>query len=320
MWSKFYRMSQPDTRSNQHRALPGTRIIVLLSVLLLASFFLNWTVWETSKISGFHFPTGEFFAVGETKFGLANPVPELNVANNVFWLIPVLALVTAILALLKKRNVWLPVIAGILTLSLATVFVLFTDLLVMLGAVKSVTAALMPFFYLAVVTAILLILISLWRRNIFLAIIALLIGPFATWAAFAFVTNQEMNKTFEGTESLKPDFTVNALDLIREVAGNDTASNRKYSGKILEVNGRITTIENANDSTINIQMADSTSGSYIVFPFYNKTLEQVKTLHEGDSIAVKGAFTGSMYSEILETTIINFERNTLNKQNKQKNN
>lgn len=319
MWGKFYRMSQTAT-TNNHRSLPGTRITVLLSVLLLASFFLNWAVWETSNISGFHFSTGEFFVVGETKFGLANPVPELNVANNIFWLIPVLALVTAVLALLKRRTIWLPVIAGILTLSLATVFVLFTDLLVMLGAVKSVTTALMPFFYLAVVTAVLLILVSLWRRNMFLAIIALLIGPFATWAAFAFVTNQEMNKTFEGTESLKPDYTVNALDLIREVAGNDTASNRKYSGKILEVNGRITTVENANDSTINIQMADTTTGSYVVFPFYNKTLEQVKTLQEGDSVSIKGAFTGSMYSEILETTIINFERNTLNKQNKQKNN
>lgn len=316
MWSKFYRMSQPDTKSNQHRALPGTRMIVLLSVLLLASFFLNWTVWDTSKISGYHFPTGDFFAVGETKFGLANPVPELNVANNIFWLIPVLALITAVLAFFKKGNVLLPVIAGILTLSLATVFVLFTDLLVMLGAVKSVTAALMPFFYMAVITAVLLILVSLWRRNMFLAIVALLIGPFATWAAFAFVTNQEMNKTFEGTESLKPDYTVNALDLIKEVTANDTASSRKYKDKILQVNGRITTIENANDSTINLQMADTTTGSYIVFPFYNKTLSQVKTLQEGDSVSIKGAFTGSMYSEILETTIINFERNTLNKQNK----
>jgi len=309
-------MSQQQTNTKQQKALPSLRIIALLSVLLLASFFLNWATWEAVKISGYHFPTGTFFQVGETKFGLANPVPELNIANNVFWLIPVLALITVVTVLLKKFNVLLPVIAGVLTLSLATVFILFTDLLVMLGAVKSVATALMPFFYLAVVSAALLIILSLWRRNFFLIIVALLIGPFATWAGFAFVTNQEMNKTFEGTESLKPDYTVNAVDLIKEVSANDTASNKKYSGKILEVSGDITSIENANDSTINIQMADTTTGSYIVFPFYNKTLEQVKTLKEGDKVAVKGAFSGSMYSEILETTIINFERNTLNKQNK----
>lgn len=303
----------PATTTTGKRTF-STKAMASLSALLFVGSCMQWVVWETEKVSGYHFATGQFFTTAKTLFNIDNPVPELAVLNNIFWLIPVLALATVLLEVFKKKNSWLTTLTGILTLSLATVFVLFTDLLVTMGYVKSLSAALLPFFYLSVFCAILLIILSL-RHNIFLLVIALLIGPFATWAGFAFVTNQEMNKTFEGTESLKPDYTVNALDLIREVTANDTAGIKKYSGKIVEVNGIITNIENANDSTINIQMADTT-GSYIVFPFYNKTLAQVKTLKDGDSVSIKGAFSGSMYSEILETTIINFERNTLNKQNK----
>lgn len=308
-------MSNSPGNTTKAKSTFSTKALASLSALLFIGSSMHWVLWETEKISAYHFATGHFFTVAKSLFNIDNPVPELSFVNNIFWLIPVLALVTIVLELFKKKNTWITAITGILTLSLATVFVLFTDLLVTMGYVKSLTAALLPFFYLSVFCAILLIVLSL-RYNIFLLIMALLIGPFATWAGFAFVTNQEMNKTFEGTESLKPDYTVNALDLIKEVTANDTASSRKYRDKILEVNGRITTIENANDSTINLQMADTTTGSYIVFPFYNKTLSQVKTLQEGDSVSIKGAFTGSMYSEILETTIINFERNTLNKQNK----
>lgn len=293
----------------------SAKTLASLSALLFIGSCMPWVLWETEKVASYHFATGQFFVTAKSLFNIDNPVPELSFVNNIFWLIPVLALAAIVLDVLKKKNIWLTAITGVLALSLATVFVLFTDLLVTMGYVKSLKVALLPFFYLSVFCAVLLIVLSL-KHNIFLLITALVIGPFATWAGFAFVTNQEMNKTFEGTESLKPDYTVNALDLIKEVSANDTASNKKYSGKILEVNGAVTSIENANDSTINIQMADTTTGSYIVFPFYNKTFEQVKALKEGDQISVKGAFSGSMYSEILETTIINFERNTLNKQNK----
>lgn len=117
--------------------------------------------------------------------------------------------------------------------------------------------------------------------------------------------------TFKDTAAEKADYTVNGLDLIKEFKQSDSSANKKYTEKIVTVNGRVSSIEPV-DTTLNIKMADNT-GSYVIFAFQQKDFEQVKKIKPGDSVSVKGSCSGGAYSDILETEFITFKRCSLNK-------
>lgn len=143
-----------------------------------------------------------------------------------------------------------------------------------------------------------------WIRKLLLAgILLLVIGAGVTWYIFT--------EKFEDTATTKADFTVNALELIDEFKKDDPAANKKYSEKILTVNGRITAVEPA-DTTLNLKISNP-EGSYIIFAFQQKDMAAVKNIKAGDSVSIKGSCSGGSYSDILETEYITFKRCTLNK-------
>lgn len=119
-------------------------------------------------------------------------------------------------------------------------------------------------------------------------------------------------ETFKDTSVLKLDYTVNARELIGEFQKNDSLANRKYAEKIILVRGVVTGVEPA-DTTLNIKMADTTSGAYIIFSFQQQHLQEAKKIKEGDSIAIKGSCSGGAYSHILEMEYVNFKRCAVNK-------
>ncbi len=144
---------------------------------------------------------------------------------------------------------------------------------------------------------------SLVRKLLLGGLVLILAGGSIAWYLFT--------RTFEDTASTKPDYTVNAADLIKEFKQGDSLANKKYAEKIITVNGKISSIEPA-DTTLNVKMADS-SGSYVIFAFQLKDAEAVKKLKEGDNLSVKGSCSGGAYSDILETEFITFKRCTINK-------
>ena len=132
----------------------------------------------------------------------------------------------------------------------------------------------------------------------------MVLGGGAIWYIF--------NLKFSDTTEVKADYTVKALDLIHEFEKNNSLSNIKYSEKIVVVNGMVSHVE-AADTTVNIKMADSTSGSYIIFAFQQQHLAEAKSIKQGDQVSIKGSCSGGAYSEILETEFITFKRCALNK-------
>lgn len=144
-----------------------------------------------------------------------------------------------------------------------------------------------------------------WFKRILIAALVLLVaGSAGVWYLF--------NEKFADTKERKADFTVNAMDLLKEFQQADSAANKKYAEKIIVVNGRVTATE-AADTTINIKMEDTLTGSYIIFAFQQQHLPEARQVKEGDSISVKGSCSGGIYSEILETEFVTFKRCTLNK-------
>ena len=119
-------------------------------------------------------------------------------------------------------------------------------------------------------------------------------------------------ETFADTAKKKAVYTVNALDFIKEFRLNDSLANKKYTDKIITVNGTVSEIE-AADTTANIKFIDSVTGSYAIFAFQEQHVAEAKTVKVGDSISIKGSCSGGIYSEILGTEFISFKRCALNK-------
>ena len=118
---------------------------------------------------------------------------------------------------------------------------------------------------------------------------------------------------FSDTKNKDADFTISAIDLIHEFVQNDTMANKKYTEKIITVNGRISELEAPDTSTVNVKISDPASGSFIIFAFQDSHLAEGKNLKVGDSVSIKGSCSGGQYSSIIESTKIDFKRATLNK-------
>ncbi len=144
-----------------------------------------------------------------------------------------------------------------------------------------------------------------WLRRIILAgFILLIIASIVVWYIFT--------DRFTDTAERKPDYIVNALDLIHEFEKNDSLANIKYAEKIIVVNGIVTEVE-AADTTMNLKMSNAVTGSYIIFAFQKENLTETKKIKPGDSVSVKGSCSGGIYSAILEAESINFKRAIINK-------
>ena len=116
--------------------------------------------------------------------------------------------------------------------------------------------------------------------------------------------------THGDTAKMKVDFSVDAIPFIKEFEKDYKAANKKYAEKIIAVKGIITSAE-AADTTINIKMADTTTGSYLIFAFQDQHLNEAKALKAGDHVTIKGSCSDGVYSEILGTYFISFKRSTV---------
>jgi hypothetical protein len=257
-------------------------------------------------------PMGGFFKTSEEVGGPANPFPEFSFSFFIFWLIPVLAALTAGFVLIKRKTIPFVFFAGALSLALVTVFFLFTNTLIDLGIGKNVFAMLKPGAYIHAFSAFGIILTAFPVKNNIYKLIWLIIGPVIAFGSYKMGENYIMGETHAATENVKEAYTLSSADLIKEFITNDSTTNKKYIEKVLVVNGNASAVEVHTDSTSTIKFADST-GSYAIFSLEKNQVDQVKNIKPGDAVSLKGVCSGSIFSEILGTTSISFKRATLNK-------
>jgi uncharacterized protein (DUF1330 family) len=142
-----------------------------------------------------------------------------------------------------------------------------------------------------------------YKKWLIVLLVLALTGVAVIWYLF--------NLKYDDTAAVKPDFTVNANEFIQEFRNNMTNANKKYSEKIIVVNGMVSEIE-AADTTANIKMIDTTSGAYIIFAFQQQHLNEAKSLKEGDKVSIKGSCSNGAFSNILEAEYITFKRCAIN--------
>lgn len=293
---------------------PGKEQWLLLfsGVVLIISFFLPWVSWEGIPVTGSAMPSGNFFATAETNFRLGNPFPQLSFTFLIFWLIPVFAALVFAFILLKKKYELPAYIAGSLSLSLISIFLLFTNTLLTLGIGKSVLSMLRPWLFIQGLAAAGMILFAGKSSGMLKKTGWLIIGPVIAFSGFLFIENYLENETHKDTMEVKADFTITAPELIKEFITNDIASNKKYLNKVIVVDGNAAAVNVKSDSTSTVKIEDN-SGSYLIFAVEKSEYDKVKNIQPGDQVSLKGICSGSIFSEILETTSISFKRTIINK-------
>jgi hypothetical protein len=142
-----------------------------------------------------------------------------------------------------------------------------------------------------------------WKKKI---LIGLGVGILLAGAAFWYI----MNEKFEDTATTESAYSINAMELIDAFQSADSTANAKYSEQIVTVNGRISEIE-AADTTVNVKFINDNTGSYLIFDFQSKDVAAARVLQVGDSVALKGSCSGSIYSQLRRAHMISFKRSTL---------
>lgn len=116
--------------------------------------------------------------------------------------------------------------------------------------------------------------------------------------------------THDDTAGLKADYKVEAIRFIKEFEKDHKAANKKYGEKIIAVKGFVTKTLPA-DTTMNIEMKDTTTGSYLIFAFQEQHMAQAKKIKPGDNVTIKGSCSDGIYSDILGTYFVSFKRSTV---------
>ncbi len=261
------------------------RLTFLAALSLLISIALPW--WHDAAVlfKGYENPEGYFvLATGIFIGGLSlyNILKTKNILSGLYLPsgVAVLLVVTSFYYLLKQNG------KPIEAFSIGLYIVLISALLLLVSGIIALIKK-PGQIYLSIAGSVLL-------------------------AAAVFVYNKTMNDTFEDSKNIKADFETDAASLIKSFETNNADANKKYREKNIAISGRVATIEIA-DTTANIKMADTLTGSYIIFAMQRKDAATAKTLKKGDSVLIKGFCSGGEYSDILEATSINFQRAVLEK-------
>ena len=98
------------------------------------------------------------------------------------------------------------------------------------------------------------------------------------------------NKPHAGIADQKTDYILTAAELFNSFQKDESAANKKYLGKVIEVKGRISVIQAGSGNT-NIQIDASPMGG-VNCSFSSADEQVLKTLKKGDTLTVKGRCTG----------------------------
>ena len=98
--------------------------------------------------------------------------------------------------------------------------------------------------------------------------------------------------------NVKADIKVSAINVIHEYEANDSASNQKYLGKIVEVDGNIKKIEADDKGFYTIVLGDTSSLSSVRCSMDSTHQKDAAKLVAGSSTTVRGSCTGFNKDEL----------------------
>jgi cytochrome c-type biogenesis protein CcmE len=119
---------------------------------------------------------------------------------------------------------------------------------------------------------------------VLLGILSLLIG-----LSLYFKKHKDLSTT-------KPDFVVTAVMLQKEFEDNEKTASEKYINKIIEVNGTILSVNQADSTNINLSLKTESDLSTVICTF---AATDPSKFREGEDVTIRGECSGFLMDVLL---------------------
>jgi hypothetical protein len=113
----------------------------------------------------------------------------------------------------------------------------------------------------------------------------------------------EFNREHADTFGIKPSFSKNAIELVKEFEDDEEASGKKYTDQVIAVKGSIIKIEK-DDSTQKILLGERSSLGGVLCELDKRHKSQLENLQPGQPVEIKGVCTGMLMDVILTRCVL----------------
>jgi hypothetical protein len=149
----------------------------------------------------------------------------------------------------------------------------------------------------ALVLLVILLITGIRKKNKKLIgpVIILMIAIFTTGVWYGL---KEYNRVNKDLSSVKADVKISAMALIAEYENNDSASNQKYLGQVVEVNGIVKDIEKDDSGYYTVILGDTSTLSAIRCAMDTTHQQDAALTSKGSSVLLRGNCTGFRKDEM----------------------
>ncbi|WP_347174813.1 OB-fold protein [Polaribacter uvawellassae] len=130
------------------------------------------------------------------------------------------------------------------------------------------------------------------KRNIFLLILISILLIISMYLYFR-VSKEATINIVSATTSYK----INSEDLVSDFITEETLTNKKFAGKIIEIKGKVKEISFLNNTNTVILFGNENSG--IICDFNKNQTEEIKALTKNQTVIIKGICKGFLKDVIL---------------------
>ena len=124
------------------------------------------------------------------------------------------------------------------------------------------------------------------RKKIIWTIVLLILAG-GSWYGY-----KEYTRTYKDLIHVNADIKISVTDIIREFETNDSAANKKYPGKIVELSGNVKDIVKDESGFFTVVLGDTASLSSVRCSIDTSHQQDAARLIIGSSAIVRGACTG----------------------------
>lgn len=123
-------------------------------------------------------------------------------------------------------------------------------------------------------------------------------------AAAAIYIYKEYNRTHKDTAKLKPDYSMQAANLVKEFEADEHGSNTKFWNQVIRVEGIVKEVQKDDRGLYTLALGDTSSISAVRCSIDSMHSHEAANIKKGDPIAVKGICSGFNKDELLGSDVI----------------
>ena len=132
----------------------------------------------------------------------------------------------------------------------------------------------------------------------------ILIAVFILIAVAALYIYKEYTRTHTDTALLKPDYSLEATNLIKDFEMNEKASNKKFWDKVIRVEGIVKDIIKDDNGFYTLALGDTSSMSSVRCSIDSVHSNGAAIVQKGSIISIKGICSGFKADELLGSDVI----------------